>query len=82
MVSEPKGSSAFDDPMRVDFPPQRTMPAALITVSTPVQRNTSIPVASAGLPQTRRAVRFHDAAIAREATNRGMHFQFHLHCTG
>ena len=26
IVSEPKGSSAFDEPMRVDLPPQRTIP--------------------------------------------------------
>ena len=30
MVSDPKGNIALGDPMRVDFPPQRTMPPALI----------------------------------------------------
>jgi hypothetical protein len=33
MDSAPKGKSAFGDPIRVDFPPHRTMPAAFINES-------------------------------------------------
>jgi hypothetical protein len=33
IVSDPNGSNAFDDPMRVDLPPHNTMPASTIPSS-------------------------------------------------